>query len=107
MLDWMQGSERSVKNGNPIADIFKAGAATEALEGEIPEYDNHPVTVYKYLRVEDGVEEWVVRIEVPNGPNTRHSEMTYANQFTADAVFEKLKRDYDLESWEPEDEDDE
>jgi len=107
LFSWLQGSTTPEHSGNPIADALKGGRNTEVAHGEIEEYDDHPVIVQKFYRSEGGGGEWVVKVGVPNGPQERYVTLRYAKQFPAEAVFEKLKRDYDLSEGVPGDAEDE
>jgi hypothetical protein len=101
LFDWVDGSDVPKDNGDPVADGIKAGRATEYLEGELDELGGHPVRVAKYYRSMGNGDEWIVEVWLPNGPDGREITRTFDTDFTAEAVFEKIAREYNLPEWEP------
>lgn len=103
MFEWFDNTDVEEYTGDPVANAFQSGKHTEIIEGDVEIGGEHRVYVTKRWEKDGEESYWLIKVDIPHAMGTRTIKEYYKTQFEADAVFEKLKREYDLTEYEPED----
>lgn len=89
------GSEQA--QGNPVEAALWAENANRSAVGTVDvDGEERPIEVRLSYEKDDGEESYRLRTRLAD--SGRYHKTNYNNRFGADAVFEKLVRDYDLET---------
>lgn len=89
------GSEQA--QGNPIESVIWSENVSRGAVGTVEkDGETRPIEVQLKFEREEGEENYVLKTKLLD--TGRYHSRRYNNRFGADAVFEKIVRDYDLET---------